>query len=95
MTDFGAYTNNSAIVAKAGINASSTASAVGETDKYVLMVEAFVNVATRHNWSDEWSGTPPVPTKNADVAWIVPDISTDLCAIRVIAADMSQFAARN
>ena len=88
MVDDGVYTTNSSIVAKAGVNASSTSSAAGETDKYVLQVEAFVNVATRRNWSDDYAGL------NDDVKQIVLGISSSLCAILVIQNDMSGFTSR-
>jgi len=89
MVDDGLYTTNASIVAKAGINASSTSAAVGETDKYVRQVEAFINVTTRRNWSDDYSGL------NDDVKQIVLGISSSLCAILVITNDMSGFTSRS
>ena len=88
MVDDGIWTTNVMIVAKAVINASSTSSAVGETDKYVLQVEATVNVATRHNWSDAYS------TLNVDVKHMLDETTSNLCAIYVIINDMSGFTSR-
>ena len=88
MVDDGVWTTNAAIQAKAGVNASATTKAVGETDKYVLQVEAFVNVMTRHNWSDDYSGL------NDDTKQILLEITSNLCAIYVIMQDMSGFTSR-
>lgn len=85
MVDDGIWTTNAMIQAKAGVNASATTKAVGETDKYVLQVEAEVNVATRHNWSDAYAGL------NVDVKHILDGITSNLCAIYVIINDMSGF----
>ena len=88
MADFGIWTKNVDIQAKAGINANATAKAVGETDKYVLQVEAMVNVLTRVNWSDIYS------TLDDDVKQILLEITSNLCAIYVIQSDMSGYTSR-
>ena len=88
MADVGIYTTNSSIVAKAGINASSVSSAVGETDKYVLQVEAKINILTRFNWSDVYSGL------DDDLKQILLETTSNLCAIYVIINDMSGFTSR-
>lgn len=88
MADFGVWTKNADIVAKAGANANATAVAVAATDVYVLEVEATVNVLTRVNWSDIYS------TMNEDVKHILKDITSCLCAIYVIQWDMSGFTSR-
>ena len=87
MADDGIWTTNEMIVARAGVNASATAAAVGETDKYVLFYEAMVNVATRKNWSDYFVA----PGFNVDVLGMLQQITTALCAIEVIKNDMSGF----
>ena len=88
MVDDGIFTTNSSIVAKAGVNASATSAAVGETDKYVLQIEALVNVLTTRNWSDDYADL------NDDVKQIVLGITSSLCAILVITNDMSGFTSR-
>ena len=89
MADFGIWIKNAGIVAKAGVNASGAAAAVGETDKYVLQVESMINVATRYNWSDAVTAG-----LNADVQGILEEIGTNICAIYVITQDMSGFTDR-
>ncbi len=88
MTDFGIWTKNADIVAKAGTGANSTAVNTTATDVYVLEVEAMVNVLTRHNWSDVYSGL------NDDVKKILKGITSNLCAIYVIQWDMSGYTSR-
>ena len=88
MADFGIWTKNVDIQAKAGTGANSTAKATAATDVYVLEVEAMVNVLTRHNWSDDYSGL------NDDVKKILKGITSNLCAIYVIQWDMSGYKTR-
>ncbi len=88
MADFGIWTKNVDIQAKAGTNANATAKATAATDVYVLEVESMVNVLTRKNWSDAYAGL------NADVKDILKMITSNLCAIYVIQWDMSGFTSR-
>ncbi len=89
MTDFGIYTKNADIVARAGAKANSTAVNTTATDIYVLDVEAIINAATRYNWSDKVTAG-----MNADVEGILTDTGASLCAIKVIMWDMSGFTTR-
>ena len=89
MTDFGIYTKNADIVARAGAKANTTAINTTATDVYVLDVEAIINAATRYNWSDEVTAG-----MNADVEGILTDTGASLCAIKVIMWDMSGFTTR-
>ncbi len=88
MADFGVWTKNVDIQAKAGTNANTTAKATAATDVYVLEVESMVNVLTRFNWSDKFSSL------NVDVKDILKEITSNLCAIYVIQWDMSGFTSR-
>ena len=88
MTDFGIWTKNVDIQAKAGTNANATAKATAATDVYVLEVESMVNCLTRHNWSDAYAGL------NADVKHILKEVTSNICAIYVIQWDMSGFTSR-
>lgn len=89
MADDGIYTTNAQIQARAGINASAVAKAVGETDKYVLDVEALVNSMTRFNWSDAVTAG-----LNVDAEGILREASACFCAIYVITQDMAGFTSR-
>ena len=88
MTDFGIWTKNVDIQAKAGTNANATAKATAATDVYVLEVENYVNTLTRFNWSDAYSGL------SVDVKDILKMVTSNLCAIYVIQWDMSGFTNR-
>ncbi len=88
MVDFGIWTKNADIQAKAGINANATSKATAATDVYVLEVESMVNVLTRYNWSDAFAGL------NADVKNILKEVTSNICAIYVIQSDMSGFTSR-
>lgn len=88
MADFGIWTKNADIQAKAGTNANATAKAVAATDVYVLEVESTVNCMTRYNWSDDYAGL------NVDVKDILKEVTSNLCAIYVIQWDMSGFTSR-
>ena len=89
MADFGIWTKNADILARAGANANATSKATAATDVYVLDVEASVNVLTRFNWSDAVTAG-----LNADVEGILRDVTACLCAIYVIQWDMSGFTSR-
>ena len=89
MTDFGIYTKNADIIARAGAKANTTAVNTTATDIYVLDVEAIINAATRYNWSDKVTAG-----MNADVEGILTDTGASLCAIKVIMWDMSGFTTR-
>ena len=88
MVDDGVFTKNADIQAEAGINANATAKATAATDVYVLNVEAFINSASRFNWSDEFV------SMNADVKGILTEAGACLCANKVIKSDMSGYASR-
>lgn len=90
MADDGIYTTNAQIANQAGANVNATAITVAETDKFVLLAEAYVNAKTRTNWSDLVTAG-----LNADVQGILTLASAALCAINAINYDMSVFATRS
>lgn len=89
MADFGIYTKNADIQARAGANANATAKLTAATDIYVLNVESFINSSSRFNWSDAFTAG-----LNADTAGILTETGACLCAIYVIQFDMSGFVTR-
>ena len=90
MADFGIWTKNVDIVARAGIDTNATSVTTTETDKYVLDVEALINCMTRVNWSDL------VTTGlNADVEGILREASACLCAVYVITTDFTGTGSRS
>ena len=89
MADFGIYTKNADIQARAGEKAPVTSKATAATDVYVLDVEALINALTRFNWRDAvTSGL------NTDVEWVLREASACLCAVYVIANDFTGTGSR-
>ena len=88
MADVGIWTKNADIAAKAGANANATSKAVAWTDLIVLDIEAFVNVTCRTNFSDSYG------TLNVDKKSMLKEITTNICAVYVIAYDMSGYTSR-
>ncbi len=86
MTDFGIYTKNADIQARAGINANTTSKAIAATDVYVLDIEASINAMSMFNWSDAVTAG-----LNADVQGILTDVGASMCASLVIQSDMSGY----
>ena len=87
MADFGIWTKNADIQARAGQNANATSKATAATDVYVLDVEASINTETRFNWSDAVTAG-----LDADVEGLLREASACLCAIYVINDDMSGYS---
>jgi len=83
--DLGIYCKNANIAARAGAGANATAVAVAATDVYVLDVEAYINAATRNNWSDGYAAL------DVDVKYILMDAAACLCAVYVINYDMGGY----
>ena len=89
MVDIGIFTKNVDIKARAGINANDEASSYSATDIYVKTIEATVNTMTRYNWSDDFSGL------SNDVSGVLTDVSANMCAMKVIVADMNSYTSRS
>jgi len=88
MADFGVFTKNADIAARAGVNAASTPVSVTETDKYVLDIEAVINARSRFNWSDVFTSL------DADLQGLLKDTGASMCARIVIAQDMGGYISR-
>lgn len=88
MADAGIFAEDADILLRVGTNASATVKAAGWFDTIILDVEAFINCATRYNWSDKFA------TLNADVQGILTDTAACLAAIEGIAWDMSGYTSR-
>ena len=88
MADTGIFATTAEIVRKAGDGANSTAAAEAYTNDFATQAESEINVATRYNWSDAYSGL------NADVKGILKQAASNLAAIYVIQYDMSGYTSR-
>lgn len=88
MVDTGIFATTAEVERKAGANSSATSTAEAYVNDYMTQAESLINVATRHNWSDDYSGL------NADVKGILKEIASNLAAIYAIQYDMSAFTSR-
>jgi len=98
----GTYATSGACLIKAGINVSSElTSGAGVSfgnpdvntsdevwDMWIAQAEAFINVATRKNWTDDYG------TLDGDVKYVLEQAATDLCGIFAITFDMSGYTSR-
>ena len=88
MADTGIFCTTAEVLRKAGNGASSTAAVEAYTNDFVAQAESEINVATRYNWSDAYSGL------NADVKGILKQAASNLAAIYVIQYDMGGYTSR-
>ena len=88
MADTGIFATTAEVERKAGANASATSKAEAYVNQYMTEAESEINVMTRHNWSDEYSGL------DVDVKAMLKMISSNLAAIMVISYDMSGYTSR-
>ena len=85
MADEGTFATTAEVQYKAGANANTTANAETYINAYIKQAESFVNVATRYNWHDAYSGL------NEDVKHLLKEAASNLAAIYIIQYDMSGF----
>jgi hypothetical protein len=57
-------------------------------DHFINQAESLINVHTRYNWTDNYSGL------NADTKKILEEVASDLAAIYLINFDMSGYTSR-
>ena len=78
MSDTGIFATTAEVERKAGANASTVSKAEAYVNQYMTEAEAFINVATRKNFSDAFSAL------NTDVKGALKEIASNLAAIYVI-----------
>lgn len=88
MVDTGIFATTEEVERKAGAGASATSKAEAYVNDYMTQAESEINVVTRFNWSDAYSGL------NTDVKGILKEAASNLAAIYVIQYDMSGFTSR-
>lgn len=88
MADTGIFATTAEVERKAGANVSATSKAEAYVNQYMTEVESFINIATRTNWSDSYSGL------NVDVKGLLKETASNLAAIYAIQYDMSGFTSR-
>lgn len=85
MADEGIFATTQEIIEKAGANASATSTDEAYTNSFISQAESLINVMTRFNWTDAYSGL------NVDVKKILTETASNLAAIYVIQYDMSGY----
>jgi hypothetical protein len=88
MVDTGIFATTAEIVRKAGVGASSTATAEAYTNDFITQAESYINARTLFNWSDNYASL------NVDVKGILKEAGSSLAAIYVINYDMGGFSSR-
>lgn len=88
MVDTGIFCTTAEVLRKAGAGASATSSAEAYVNDFVAQAESEINVVTRYNWSDAYSGL------NADVKNLLKEAASCHAAISVITYDFSGFTSR-
>lgn len=88
MADTGIFATTAEVQRKVGAHASATSNAEAAINDFMTQVESFINVVTRHNWSDAYAGL------NVDVKGILKECASNLAAIYVIQYDMSGYTSR-
>ena len=84
----GIFATTAEVQRKVGANASATSNTEAYINDFMTQAESFINVATRYNWSDAYSGL------NVDVKGILKEAASNLAAMYVIIYDMSGFTSR-
>lgn len=88
MADTGIFATTIEVQRKAGANASTVANMEAYINDYMTQAESLINVRTRFNWSDAYSGL------NADIKGILKEVASAIAATSVINYDMSGFTSR-
>ncbi len=88
MADTGIFATTAEVSRKAGAGASATANVEAYINDFMTQAESFINVASRNNWSDSYSGL------NVDVKGLLKEAASNLAAIYVINYDMSGYDSR-
>ena len=88
MADTGIFATTTEVQRKAGDGASTTANVEAYINDFMAQAESTINVMTRKNWSDLYSGL------NADVKSILKETASNLAAIYVINYDMGGYTSR-
>jgi hypothetical protein len=88
MAHTGIFATSDEILTKAGEN-YDTSVTEARINALCLQAESAINVATRYNWSDAYSGL------NADVKGILAEAASNLVAVYIINYNMSGYFGSN
>lgn len=84
----GIFATNSEVMYRAGKNVSLSGAEEAKVNDIAAQSESIINVATRRNWSDDYSAA------NADVKRILSACSAAYIAMHMIQMDMSGYTTR-
>lgn len=82
MADDGVFCTTAEVQMKVGENASATSNVEGHINSFVSQAESYINIVTRHNWTDDYASL------NVDVKCILKEAASNLAACYVIMYDM-------
>ena len=88
MAHTGIFASSDEILTKAGELVDVTGASEARINALCLQVESTINVVSRKNWSDAYTGL------NADVKGILAEVASDLVAIYLIQFNMAGFTSR-
>ena len=78
-----------AAIIRAGANVSDTLNASGGMiEDFITQAESYINVATRKNWTDGYTGY------DADLKFILEELAANIAAMYCIQYDMSGYTSR-
>jgi hypothetical protein len=85
MADTGIFASTAEVQRKCGAFANSTANTEAYINDFISQAESTINVVTRYNWSDAYSGL------NVDVKGLLKEAASNLAAYYVLNYDNSAF----
>lgn len=85
MADTGIFVSGAVVQMKAGLNASSTATAEAYTNEFIAEAESFINSVCKFNFSDSYA------TLNTDVKYLLRETASNLAAVYCINYDIASF----
>jgi hypothetical protein len=88
MAETGIFCSGSHVLRKAGAHANATAITQDYYNDFISQAESYINVATRYNWSDNFT------TANNDIKMILREAASDLAAVYTIQYDMAGYSSR-
>lgn len=89
MADEGTFATTAEVQRKVGEDASTTANTEAYINQYIKEAESYINIVTRKNWTDAYSGL------NADVKSVLKEAASNLAAAYVISYDFNNFLSRS
>ncbi len=88
MADTGIFATTAEVQGKVGAGASAVSNVESFINDFMTQAESLINVATRKNWSDLYSGL------NVDIKGLLKEAASSLAAMYVIQYDMSGYTSR-